>query len=173
MNAKADYRAFYSLVYQTINGYTPLEYDCGSLCGKACCQGEGRGMYLFPNEENALDLSKYETEYTESGILVKCDGHCDRENRPLACRIFPFIPSLGNDGIMTVKPDAGAFKICPCLQNIDLVRFDKGFLRAVRRAGRLLTADSDCREFLRTMSSENDPLLHLLLPKKPRSLVRK
>ena len=36
---------------------TPLQSDCGKLCGAACCQpGEDRqgGMYLFPGEETPL-----------------------------------------------------------------------------------------------------------------------
>lgn len=174
MNASKNYPGFYRLVYDTINGYTPLAYDCGTLCGKACCSGDQRqGMYLFPHEEEALDLTKFTTAESDGRIFVTCNGECTRENRPLACRMFPFLPSVSSNGLICVKPDAGAFKLCPCLQHIDVIRFDKGFLRALRRAGRILTADADCRAYLKELTAENDPLLHMILPQKPRNLIRK
>ena len=69
---------------------TPLRSDCGQLCGAACCQadedGQG-GMYLFPGEEALLH-----GEDSDFAPIYTCDGTCARENRPLACRIFPLTP---------------------------------------------------------------------------------
>lgn len=173
MKTTGNYPAFYRLVYDTIGRLTPLDYDCGILCGKACCKGEAHGMILFPHEEEALDLSAFSVTEHDGLLLVRCDGRCERENRPLACRFFPFFPALSSSGRIVVQPEAGAFKLCPCLQHIDRIRFDKLFLRAVRRAGRLLSVDDSCRAFLAEHSAENSSLLRLILPETPRSLVRK
>ena len=173
MKTVGNYPAFYGLIYNTIGGLTPLDYDCGILCGKACCKGEDAGMLLFPHEEEALDLSPFTVTEQDGRLLVRCNGNCDRENRPLACRIFPFFPTITPEGRVAIQPEAGAFKLCPCLQHIDRIRFDKLFLRAVRRVGRLLCMDDDCRVFLAERSAENRFLLRLVLPETPRSLVRK
>lgn len=48
------YRELYRQAYRILNDTTPLEVDCGQLCGARCCQSEGEeesGMYLFPGEE--------------------------------------------------------------------------------------------------------------------------
>ncbi len=173
MRTTGNYAAFYRLIYDTIGGLTPLDYDCGSLCGKACCKGEENGMLLFPHEEEALDLSAYTVNERDGLLLLRCDGRCERENRPLACRIFPFFPTIMPNGRIAVRPEAGAFKLCPCLQHIDCIRFDKLFLRSVRRVGRLLSIDDDCRAFLTERGAENEPLLHMILPEIPRSLIRR
>lgn len=174
MNTAADYKAFYGLVYNTINGFTPLEYDCGSLCGGACCKGgDDVGMVLFPHEEEALDLSCYKVTERDSLKTVVCSGKCERENRTLACRIFPFFPVMNPDGRIEVLPDPGANRICPMISNIDVIRFDKYFLRSVRRAGRLLSVDDDCREYLKERSVEILKLIPLIHDKKPESLIRK
>lgn len=35
-----------------LNDITPLKFDCGVLCNKACCKGDkNTGMYLYPGEE--------------------------------------------------------------------------------------------------------------------------
>lgn len=174
MQTKKHYAAFYALVYQAIGPFTPLTYDCGALCGGACCKGSDEmGMYLFPHEEEALDLSAFRVVEGENGKMVICNGTCARENRPLACRIFPFFPLLREDGRIEVLPDAGAHRLCPMLQNIDVIRFDKAFLRGVRRAGRLLSVDDDCREYLKMRSGELAKLLPMLYANKPKSLIRK
>lgn len=174
MKTTANYKDFWNLVYDTVNGFTPLEYDCGALCGKACCKGgDDIGMVLFPHEEEALDLSQYKVSEHDGLKTIVCGGKCDRENRPFACRIFPFFPVVNQDGRVEVLPDPGANSLCPMLKNIDVIRFDKYFLRTVRRAGRLLTVDGDCREYLKERSEEITKLLPMIFPEKPKSLIRK
>lgn len=174
MRTKGNYAAFYGLIYDAIGPFTPLTYDCGALCGGACCKGgDDMGMYLFPHEEEALDLSAYRVVESEMGKMVVCNGKCDRENRPLACRIFPFFPILREDGRIEVLPDPGANRLCPMLQNIDVIRFDKAFLRSVRRAGRLLSVDDHCRAYLKNRSEEMAALLPMIYEYKPKSLIRK
>ena len=147
---------FFERIYEIIAGKTPIKGDCGDLCGAACCKGDDKtGMRLFPGEQVSSEFT------VENGTAV-CKGRCTRENRPLACRIFPFLPILKEDGRITVQPDAGAYKICPLLQNLDIVRIDRDFLRSVRKAGRYMSSDPKCREYLVEISRENEKLIKLI-----------
>ena len=71
MKTVGNYPAFYGLIYNTIGGLTPLDYDCGILCGKACCKGEDAGMLLFPHVEEALDLSPCTVTEQDGSLLVR------------------------------------------------------------------------------------------------------
>ena len=162
--------ALFERAYAIIGERTPITGNCGELCGAGCCKGDEKtGMRLFPGEEAALDMTSYETT---DGTAI-CSGRCERENRPLACRIFPFLPVFTKGGRITVAPDAGAYKICPLLQNIDMLRFNKDFLRSVRKVGRFLSSDPDCRKYLSEISRENEKLSALIFNNKNKSLIRK
>ncbi|MBQ6608720.1 MAG: hypothetical protein IJH69_06405, partial [Firmicutes bacterium] len=47
-------------IYEMLNRYELLDYDCGRLCGTACCTAggsygdENMGIYLLPGEEELL-----------------------------------------------------------------------------------------------------------------------
>jgi len=145
-----NYNAFYEEIYGILGDKTPLRTDCGVLCGKSCCKGdENTGMMLFPHEESTL-----KTIETERGALAVCDGLCNRHNRPLSCRIFPFFPLLGDDGKITVGIDMRAYRLCPLAENSDKIRFDKSFIKAVRKVGRLLQKDCECEEVLKKTTKE-------------------
>ena len=93
---------------------TPLQTDCGLVCGGACCQthpGEETGMLLFPGE---AEMYRGEEGFTlvdsPHGTILVCEGRCDRANRPLACRMFPLVMLLRPDGVKTTgekRPFAG------------------------------------------------------------------
>ena len=123
---------------------TPLLTDCGALCGAACWQadedGQG-GMYLFPGEEALLH-----GEDSDFAPIYTCDGTCARENRPLACRIFPLTPVKTEKG-WGVKIDRRARAMCP-LARFGTRGLDPEFVRAVRRAVRLIAADAEGEAFL-------------------------
>ena len=123
---------------------TPLLTDCGALCGAACCQpdedGQG-GMYLFPGEEALLH-----GEDSDFAPIYTCDGTCARENRPLACRIFPLTPVKTETG-WGVKMDVRARAMCP-LARFGTRGLDPEFVRAVREAVRLIAADPEGEAFL-------------------------
>lgn len=77
---------------------TPLQTDCGLVCGGACCQthpGEETGMLLFPGE---AEMYRGEEGFTlvdsPHGTILVCEGRCNRANRPLACRMFPLVMLL-------------------------------------------------------------------------------
>ena len=129
---------------------TPLTTDCGTLCGAACGKGDGStGMRLFPNEETTLPVIDGE------GVrLCVCNGSCNRDNRPLSCRIFPLFPVVLEKGRISAEIDTRALRLCPLAENFEKVKFNKDFISAVRRVGRLLYRNPQCREFLKETSAE-------------------
>lgn len=81
---------------EMIGDLTPMLSDCGAYCGAACCEpdedGQG-GVYLFPGEETLMqDVGWGRLETDRFGAMLVCHGPCSREQRPLACRIFPLTP---------------------------------------------------------------------------------
>jgi len=147
--------------YDIIGALTPLENaDCGDLCGKKCCKGDAAGMLLFPGEEIILGgvdgFTIEEFEYMDvSGMrLLMCAGKCDRNFRPLACRMFPCAPDFGDfdkGGCVSVQPDIRGRRMCPVW---DLSRVDKNFTGAVKKAFELLAADGDMRALMRLIAAE-------------------
>ena len=75
---------------------TPLKTDCGKVCGARCCrplEAEETGMLLFPGEEEAYrGKADWTLRGTAAGTIAICSGSCERDERPLACRIFPLLP---------------------------------------------------------------------------------
>lgn len=151
--AKLDYNKMYEQIYKTIGNLTPLKADCGVLCGGACCKGDSNtGMRLFPYEHS--DMNVVETEYGFK--LVVCDGICDRDKRPLACRIFPFFPTIDEKGRIYVELDYRAKLLCPMIDHCEEIIFDKKFLKAVKKVGKILLKDEKCKEFLYQSTDEID-----------------
>lgn len=137
---------------------TPLKADCGRLCGAACCQGDERtGMLLFPGEEALYAGSafarvlpaSFDLAGTRARLLV-CGGVCDRNDRPLACRLFPLFLRFREDGSARVVLDARARGVCP-LCGYGLSALDPAFVAAAKKAYTLLLADAPCRAYLRAL----------------------
>ena len=139
---------------------TPLPQDCGQVCGGRCClPSEGSsGMLLFPGEEEGMEEAGFSLTPASEGVLLTCGGTCQREKRPLACRFFPLFPHLDEQGRIRAVYDPRGYRLCPLLQASERVELDKDFVRAVRRAGRVLAGDEACRAFLRKISVEIDEL---------------
>lgn len=148
-----DYCKMYDKINRIIKELTPLKSDCGQLCGCACCKGdENTGMRLFPHEKSVMNVKKL-----ENGIrLVVCEGSCDRSSRPLACKIFPFFPTIDEKGKIFVELDYRASRLCPMIEHYDEIIFDRRFLKAVKKVGKILSKDEKCREFLYESTSEID-----------------
>ncbi len=149
-----NYNRLYKKAKNIIGDKTPLKKDCGMLCGSACCRGdESRGMLLFPFEKTSLTVTE------KDGIrLAVCDGKCDRGERPLACMIFPFFPYITEEGRVRVVADIRGFGVCPIVRNSGNVKLDRGFLMRVKKVGRLLKENEQCRRFLDERSREIDML---------------
>ena len=148
-----DYKKLYDKIFSIMGDLTPLNVDCGVLCDAACCKGdENQGMLLFPNEETSLDVIK-----NESGAeMVVCNGKCDRNQRPLACRIFPFFPTVDEKGKVFIEKDYRAGRLCPLLEHSDEIIFNPKFFKALKKAGKLLAKDKEISAFLKSSTEEID-----------------
>lgn len=152
MNALEAVQAARALLAQV----TPLRGDCGRYCGGACCQsdedGQG-GMLLFPGEEALYAPLPEGFSITEddsvipNGLLLTCEGVCDRQSRPLACRLFPMLPKP--DG---AKMDRRAWAVCPLMAG-GKAGMSREFVAAVAAAGKLLYACPEHAAFLRALDA--------------------
>ncbi len=150
--------------YSLLEKSTPLgKADCGLACGAVCCTDKtGDSMELFPFEKELFaPLDGFEVIDGEVP-LVKCNGSCSREQRPLACRIYPLFPLVvkedGEEKIRVIY-DPRASHACPLAS--ERVRLDRRFVRAVRRAGKYLLADKETAEYLRKTSEYLTELIEL------------
>ena len=142
---------------------TPLKTDCGRVCGARCCaslEGEETGMLLFPGEEDYYeDLEGWRIIPAGRELLLICRGTCDREDRPLACRMFPLLPVPREDGV-TVRTDERSRAVCP-LARQGKQGMDPAFAEAVRRAGEILMTEEPQKAFLLRRAEEQAELKEL------------
>lgn len=134
-----------------IGEHTPMLFDCGTLCSAACCapdeDGQG-GVYLFPGEEARLRGADWgHVEPTDFAPMLVCDGPCDRDRRPLACRIFPLTPVKAASGRWAVRMDARARAMCPLVRS-GVKGLDPDFARGVVRAMRIIAETPEGEAFL-------------------------
>ena len=140
---------------------TPLKKDCGRVCGGRCCaplEGEDTGMLLFPGEEEGYQNREgWTIRETPMGKLAVCPGHCNREDRPLACRLFPLLPVLSDScpGRIRVKVDQRSYAVCP-LAGQGKTAMLPAFTEAVRQAGEELLKDGEQKDFLLRLSREQE-----------------
>lgn len=141
-------------VYQLTNNTAPRSFDCGELCSKRCCYNLSKsenlsGMALLPYEKEFLTSkgAKYSYDKNEDGDILVCDGGCDRNLRPFACRIFPYYIDILDDGI-EIKKDLRAASVCPLLTNEISKRPSIYFLRSIKKAARLLMSEKVFRDEL-------------------------
>ena len=134
---------------------TPLKRDCGRVCGARCCasmEGEETGMLLFPGEEDCYeDAEGWRIVPAGKELLLICPGECERAERPLACRIFPLMPEIREDGSIAVRTDERARAVCP-LARQGKRGMDPAFTEAVREAGEALAGEPEQRAFLQRMA---------------------
>ena len=137
--------------YEIIGDRTPLFTDCGALCGAACCQADDDdqgGVFLFPGERELLeDCSWGRTVRHSFGPMLMCSGPCERDKRPLGCRIFPLTPVWGKNGKWTVRLDVRARPVCPLVSS-GISGLNPEFVRAVRDALRVIAETDEGDAFL-------------------------
>ncbi len=131
---------------------TPLWTDCGALCGARCCKGdENTGMRLLPDEDALVQGPGFTVREAGNDKYLICAGRCARDMRPFSCRIFPFFPVpvrlRSGRYVIRVLPDPRALPVCPLLKKED-VSFDRGFLHAVGKAGRVLLKCEETKAWL-------------------------
>ena len=117
-------------------------------------------MYLFPFEEEMYtslpswaSISETDFEYDKGKFapLFSCDGVCDRNLRPLSCRIFPLTPYIAKDGELEVIVDPRANGMCP-LSSLYVEDFEPDFVKAVEKVGKLLLENAETKKFLEAFS---------------------
>ena len=146
---------------ELLGGLTPLKRDCGRSCGAACCQsdedGQG-GMLLFPGEEKLYaslpkgwSIKPYNAVIPD-GLLLICNGHCDRSMRPLSCRLFPLLPTRTGS-----RMDRRAWAVCPLMES-GKRGLDPAFVQAVEQGGRILYAHPAQAAFLDALHRYNELL---------------
>jgi len=153
-----DKKILYGKAYRILDKSTPLRFDCGLLCNSRCCSGNSdTGMHLYPGEEVMLENEKYFKIKNQSFHDLKvefaiCNGECDRRLRPIACRIFPLVPYISENGRLHIVEDPRAKYICP------LILFDKSedigriFRRNIYKVFLLLIQDKDIKRYLVCLS---------------------
>ena len=153
-----------SAAREKLKNVTPLKKDCGRVCGARCCrplEGEETGMLLFPGEAEAYaDREGWVVRHAAQGDIVVCPGTCDREERPLSCRLFPLLPLIGDDGAIRVVTDLRARAVCP-LARQGKSALDPAFIEAVREAGELLAQSEEQAMFLDVLEAEQEELREL------------
>ncbi len=158
-----DRKDLYQTAYTILNKSTPLRTDCGRLCNQACCDSHPNateedtlGMYLFPGEEVILrqvsflkiEPVRFTLNNRREILLATCQGECERNYRPLACRIFPLTPYLTNKDILITQIDPRAAPICPLANHLDRTQLNQDFIKNVRKVGRLLITEPDIKQFI-------------------------
>ena len=153
-----------SAAREKLKNVTPLKRDCGRVGGARCCrplEGEETGMLLFPGEAEAYaGKAGFEVRKTARGDLLICSGTCDREDRPLSCRLFPLLPVIGDDGKVRAVTDLRAKAVCP-LARQGKSAMDPAFADAVCEAGEILAAEDEQAVFLEMLEEEQSELKEL------------
>jgi len=143
---------------ELLSTLTPLKTDCGALCAHACCAGdETTGMLLFPGEEALYASCAFgrviSADFALGGQearLFVCSGRCERDSRPLACRLFPLFLAFLKNGGTRVRIDDRARAVCP-LCDYGMTGLDEEFVAAARKAYDVLLEDETCRAYLRDL----------------------
>ncbi len=174
-----DYQYLYYLTVEP----TPLQEDCGALCGRVCCQ-PGRdndlGIYLFPGEEVMFNRREswliweaqdpveqlFPASWPTPVYFVRCTGSCPRKARPLACRFFPLTPHLQRDGNLwliyeTLDTPYG----CPLIT--DNLPLQNTFIKTVAAAWLIMLKDTRIRDFVEEESRYREVQalpLHIIEP---------
>ncbi len=138
--------------------------DCGKLCNGLCCKGDkDTGMWLFPGEEELYkDNSDFTIKETDGNFgynMIICNSTCNRGERPLACRIYPFYPRIDGDKISVIK-DLRGVSSCPILK--EEMKPDLKFLRNMRKATRYLIRDEEMKNYILNMQQEIEDIAKLM-----------
>ncbi len=148
----------YIEIYKMLDKVSPVDFDCGKLCGSACCIVDDTDyvMYLLPGEEKMFTgredwliwgkdrVEDYEFPDSWSGYVyyIRCKNapSCDREQRPIQCRTYPLTPYIDDDGILRMIYDRSEKPYrCPLID--DLTELNEDFIRVTYEAWKRLLRD--------------------------------
>ena len=149
-------------IYQRLDEVTPVDFDCGKLCGEVCCvydadetHTEELVLYLLPGEELMYeDSPDFELYYVDSSeiryphswkdniYLVKCKNppRCDRSIRPIQCRTFPLVPHISKNGEFHLVLDETEFPYeCPIIR--DHIKLNENFINVTYEIWKMLISN--------------------------------
>lgn len=149
-------------IYQRLDEVTPVNFDCGKLCGEVCCvydadetHTEELVLYLLPGEELMYeDSPDFELYYMDSSeiryphswkdniYLVKCKNppRCDRSIRPIQCRTFPLVPHISKNGEFHLVLDETEFPYeCPIIR--DHIKLNEDFINVTYEIWKMLISN--------------------------------
>ncbi len=175
MKVKLDKKMFYNNLYNMLRDVTPLRVDCGKLCNGACCAvtDEITGMYLFPGEKVMYDpcpswAEFFDVDFTYNGgkkvKLITCPGTCDRDLRPLSCRIFPLVPYAKRGEKLKIIMDVRGKGLCPLATAMKTSDLNPLFVERVKRAMEICMKIRETREFIYSLSESLDEMQKVFLP---------
>jgi len=152
-------KKFYQDLYHRLNEITPLVVDCGELCSSACCNQEyGQGVFLFPGEEIMFEgkSSWSPIIQVEGRQALNCEGVCERNERPLFCRIFPLFPYISTEDTVEIIFYSPMSYLCPLIKLKDFSILAEDFLDEMEDIADSLIAQPECLSFLKQISREID-----------------
>ena len=165
-------KQFYTKLYKMLEKVTPLDIDCGKLCGGACCSvtDEVTGMYLFPGERVMYEKMPLwgeiqDIDFTygdgKSVDFFTCIGKCDRSLRPLSCRIFPLVPYAKRGEELKIIMDVRGRGMCPLATAMKIEDLSPLFVKRVENAMKLCMMNEDTREFIYSLSESLDEIVEM------------
>ncbi|MCF0151160.1 MAG: hypothetical protein HUJ80_07105 [Firmicutes bacterium] len=153
MNSPAISQRTWRAIYRLLDRVSPVDYDCGTLCGAACCCAgdpeKEMGIYLLPGEEKLHQRCEDPEEdwllwreddpaehnlpenWPKPAYFVRCKTppHCPRQLRPFQCRTFPLKPFINGDGILELVYNREDLPYqCPLVE--DEMELNEDFIRA-------------------------------------------
>ena len=163
-----DKNSLFLSAYTLLNQQEIFKFDCGKICGKACCKNIFHphcqsGMRLLPGEKEFLgNIDGFSYVENNNGEFLICGGTCKRTLRPFACRIFPYYAHLTSNcssrTTIRLLPDPNAKRICQVLYGNIPVRRNVYHDRAIRQAVRILCKDEQIKKELFAISDFNEEI---------------
>ena len=171
-------------IYEMLNREEVLDFDCGTLCGAACCTAsrdneDDMGIYLLPGEEllhedddwmdiRVSDASEHDLPESWEGKVYfgrcKTPPICPRDRRPIQCRTFPLAPHIDEDGELTlVYNDLELPYVCPLIEEETPLEDD--YVDAVLEAWSILITDPLIYDLVKMDSEAREDALWELMDK--------
>ena len=168
----------YRAIYRLLDRVSPVPFDCGTICGAACCNpdaGDGEvGILLLPGEDKVHDkkdpwlsweelhTDEYELPKSWKGkaFFVKCQTPpvCPRHLRPIQCRSFPLLPHISESGELSlVYNDYILPYVCPMIE--DETELDDRFVKATFTVWKHLIEDPLIYDFVLEDSRVRDRVM--------------
>lgn len=164
----------YEEIYRMLDEVSALEYDCGQLCGAACCScaddvdvatEDAMGIYLLPGEEKIFNRKEpwlawsgcraQDYDFPDSWhgkvhfLYCRADCHCDRSKRPMQCRTYPLAPHFDEDGRLCMIFETNDLPYhCPLIFESDKFPLTEEFKAATYEAWKRLIKDPLIRDLV-------------------------